>query len=1347
MKHIILMMLLLLGVTNSSIAANREYQLSLTNISNVNFEHTYTAQLSYESSVGDIPSLILNGECQFSRFEDSNSYVDNVSLNGSMFNINFKRRDTSSKIDGTLTIHFYAKPTDESTSMRLYNININYTYLAMTSVDGGKIDGPDKNHNVGDIPSHIQSIYDAIPLKGSTVTYSWEISKDKREWTTIETADDVHLDEMYMISETSDYYRRKATDCEGNYAYSNVVEIFSMLSAGEIGIKYTDAVSTITLTNVKSPNSAGGSISWQSSTDLEVWQNIGISSYNAIVLKPSTTTYYRRTITSNANDTNDQPVVCHSNIVCYATENPAYIRTSTYHTSTSTVDDNIYYDGLGRPIQQVSVGATPSGNDIINTTMYDNKGREANHLLPFSYDNDGMFAHNAIYKSNTFNNDDFASSVTAFDGSPLDRVVRTYKPGEVYQGVESQYYIEYGYDLNAENEVKHIKLEDNGSISVIGCYSTGILFKNEVTDEDDARMITYTDVEGKTILERRYIATDVYADTYYVYDTKNRLRWVITPKGSDLLSNGATYSMSDNLAKYHCYIYQYDNEDRITERRLPGCEPSCYIYDSCGRLTTYIDATLNNLDIRQSYSYDALNRISRVSYLSDSSTEEHVQHLSHYDDYNALPATLTFNTVSGVVSSTDKLSSIKGKLAYEQIYEVYDAASTATPKVLTRAYYYDKRDRVIQTVTQYPDDILCRTSVKYDYVGNPLITLERYTYGTKTLIIQTDRTFDERSRQLTEQTSIDGVAVSNATFSYDELGRMQRLELNDKVSINTSYNLQGWISSIDCNTSSSLGDGLVLLEDVFSERLSYYDPVDANSTPRYSGKISEQRWAHGSIINGFKGFAYTYDSMGRLTDAQMFISSLSQNKPLIGTTREQITYDKNSNVVRLSDTKGILTSTRNYAVQGNQVVQMIVNGNNMDHPTYDERGNMTQNVEAGLEISYNLCNLPKQITAEDGTLVNYIYFADGTKFKAVDAAGSGFVYTGSLRWSVENGALVPESIAITGGRAVFADNSWATNYYITDHLGSVRAVTDAEGEVLGTFDYMPYGSEISSRSSATTDYRFTGKERQSMVNNSIYDSFARFQNTYGRFMSIDPKAESFYHISPYAYCAGDPVNLVDPDGEAWKPTMHTNLIDGTSYYTGFEWIDDSESYDENGNLKQGLFRQAIFFSDNMTFDSSNVKNIGSSTAYVYLEDKKVVKYYACTHPSGPNYPTIPEKLVEATYGKHNNKYDALRMHDFGNELSQIYLGFENPAHKGRYYIEGANIHKAGNDNKTGMTTDNKPISAGCFLIDINEWESFMSHFNSSSIVGVVASRNGVKIPMNLNTCEFRIIPFTYELFD
>ena len=29
---------------------------------------------------------------------------------------------------------------------------------------------------------------------------------------------------------------------------------------------------------------------------------------------------------------------------------------------------------------------------------------------------------------------------------------------------------------------------------------------------------------------------------------------------------------------------------------------------------------------------------------------------------------------------------------------------------------------------------------------------------------------------------------------------------------------------------------------------------------------------------------------------------------------------------------------------------------------------------------------------------------------------------------------------------------------------------------------------------------------------------------------MDPLSEKYYHISPYAYCAGNPVNLVDPDG-------------------------------------------------------------------------------------------------------------------------------------------------------------------------------------------------------------------------
>ena len=50
-----------------------------------------------------------------------------------------------------------------------------------------------------------------------------------------------------------------------------------------------------------------------------------------------------------------------------------------------------------------------------------------------------------------------------------------------------------------------------------------------------------------------------------------------------------------------------------------------------------------------------------------------------------------------------------------------------------------------------------------------------------------------------------------------------------------------------------------------------------------------------------------------------------------------------------------------------------------------------------------------------------------------------------------------------------------------------------------------------------------------------------------RWSTPDPLSEKYYAISPYAYCAGNPVNLVDPNGEDW-------VTKSGSYE--FEWMDD-----------------------------------------------------------------------------------------------------------------------------------------------------------------------------------------------
>jgi hypothetical protein len=229
-------------------------------------------------------------------------------------------------------------------------------------------------------------------------------------------------------------------------------------------------------------------------------------------------------------------------------------------------------------------------------------------------------------------------------------------------------------------------------------------------------------------------------------------------------------------------------------------------------------------------------------------------------------------------------------------------------------------------------------------------------------------------------------------------------------------------------------------------------------------------------------------------------------------------------------------------------------------------------------------------------------------------------------------------------------------------------------------------------------------------------------------------SDKYPSLSPYCYTADNPIILIDPDGRAWEPTTS----DGKP--NGYVWVPEEQSYDDNGNLLDGLYHQAIFFTENYTFDENSGYNMGSSTAIVYLADGTKVEYDATTRPSDANqYATVPEGIYEAKVGLHNGDYPALRMGDVGTtdfSNNRIELGTENPAYSdGRTYATGINIHKAGQNNFTGVGKYGKPVSAGCILIDINNWSSFIGHFNNdaqkNNTVSVSISRTYRK-PLNYN---------------
>jgi RHS repeat-associated protein len=107
-------------------------------------------------------------------------------------------------------------------------------------------------------------------------------------------------------------------------------------------------------------------------------------------------------------------------------------------------------------------------------------------------------------------------------------------------------------------------------------------------------------------------------------------------------------------------------------------------------------------------------------------------------------------------------------------------------------------------------------------------------------------------------------------------------------------------------------------------------------------------------------------------------------------------------------------------------------------------------------------------------------------------------------------------------------------YYHADALGSVRAVTDASGAVVRTFDYRPFG-EGENPAAGVASQRFTGKERD---RESGLDYFGAryYANPTGRFTTVDPviawsaAARDPQLWNRYAYVRNNPLRYTDPDG-------------------------------------------------------------------------------------------------------------------------------------------------------------------------------------------------------------------------
>ena len=143
--------------------------------------------------------------------------------------------------------------------------------------------------------------------------------------------------------------------------------------------------------------------------------------------------------------------------------------------------------------------------------------------------------------------------------------------------------------------------------------------------------------------------------------------------------------------------------------------------------------------------------------------------------------------------------------------------------------------------------------------------------------------------------------------------------------------------------------------------------------------------------------------------------------------------------------------------------------------------------------------------------------------------------------------------------------SYAYRFYFKDHQGNNRLVTTSTGTVKQTTHYYPDGvTHDKSTEQGEQVYKYNGKELDRMHGLDWYDYGAReYDPTIGQFTSMDPLCEKYYHISPYAYCAGNPVKYVDPDGRQIKPgdffrTANAAALDFGMFYNDNSIREDRE---------------------------------------------------------------------------------------------------------------------------------------------------------------------------------------------
>lgn len=853
-----------------------------------------------------------------------------------------------------------------------------------------------------------------------------------------------------------------------------------------------------------------------------------------------------------------------------------YVQTKTVLNvkGTSGVTEVLYHDGLGRPEIQVTTGLGTSGNSAYTLMEYDEMGREHIRWLP------GIGGKGVEWKtpeevkalSRRSNADEGCYAETTYD--PLGRARSVTGPGEVWKSAGKSQQTQRVANLEAGKPdlvVNRYVLDKDGRPEERGTWKSGALTGERHVDEDGKPSTVFTNLFGEKVLERQKISDGVFADTYYVYDGLGQLRFVLPP----MCSLGAD---KQQTLEAYAYEYRYDGHSRLVYKRLPGCEPTRYWCDNCGRVVFKQDGELLKRGLCRFTLYDSHGRLalqgtcgdkprhvpSGVVSLSSSDgichsgydgdvrlTTPKLERINYYDDYNFLgvPAFREYANI---------------KLMRKENAQDATGQPTGSVTLTTRGdtlygvAYYTAKGLPCDTRQSCLGGKVLLSRTAYSFTDKPLRTVWEVRHDGRTDSVVYANSYSQVNDALTTMLVSCNVEAPQivARQVYDDLGRLVRKTLPGNAGcMGYEYNVRGWLTKLSSPR--------------YAENISYEG--------LYNGNMSavSHVYRKNGVCDTFS-YALAYDNLNRLVSA---------DNRMYGETLE---YDRNGNVVSLQRhgrrNNGGYGVIDNLGLQydGNRIRSVtdrqggLVYEGGFDfkpkkvdrHRPYEYNavGAMTYDPDRDVTVSYSDLGTPCEMAYGNGNSTEYVYDADGAKLKVTwktKATNARYSMVAAEETGVEAETeaclLSPQSdessawvensreyagpfvftdgkldrVLFDGGFCLLSGQHTAYCYYVCDHLGSVREVVADAWEVQrnGYYAYGgPYGDW--NTNADAQPLKFLGKEWDHQHGLDFYDYGARlYDPAVARWTTMDPLCEKYYGISPYAYCFNDPLKFIDPDGK------------------------------------------------------------------------------------------------------------------------------------------------------------------------------------------------------------------------